>query len=54
MQKTIPILILKIWIISPMFGQNVNIGNEKPTIARFEVSGVAGSGKTTAIFTPTE
>jgi hypothetical protein len=53
MKNFLKYLCLQILLISQTIAQNVNIGNTKPTIARFEVSGVAGTGKTSALFTPT-
>jgi hypothetical protein len=53
MKNLLKFYCFQILLISPAIGQNVGIGNTKPTIARFEVSGVAGSGKTSALFTPT-
>lgn len=53
MKNILKFLCFQILIITPIIGQNVGIGNIKPTIARFEVSGVAGAGKTSALFTPT-
>jgi hypothetical protein len=54
MRKLIKIVFYLRISILPIFAQNVNIGGIKPTIARFEVSGVAGTGKTAAIFTPND
>jgi hypothetical protein len=54
MRKLLKIVFYLRISILPIFAQNVNIGGLKPTIARFEVSGVAGTGKTAAIFTPND
>lgn len=53
MKNLLNFICFQVLIFSPIFAQNVNIGNVKPTFARFEVSGVAGTGKTSALFTPT-
>jgi hypothetical protein len=51
MKNILNFLCLQILAMAPTIGQNVGIGNSKPTIARFEVSGVVGTGKTAALFT---
>ena len=52
MKKISVILIFLSNLICSSIAQNVNIGNVEPTIARFEVTGAAGVGRTSAIFTP--